>query len=606
MNSKNGIMVIWFKVVIIRLNKIRVMDDSLANKIAAGEVVEKCVSVVKELTENSVDAGADEIKIEIKEAGTKMIKVIDNGSGMNHDDAMMAFERHATSKLLDEIGLFRISSLGFRGEALPSIAAVSEVTLKTSMGEVGTEIVLKGGKLVKDAASDARRGTEITVSNLFYNTPARLKYLNSFYSELANICEYVNKMALSYPDKKFTLISDDKMVLNTDGSGNLLKVIKEIYGSDVARKMRKIEVFNDDYDVDGFVSLPEVTRSSRNHMITLVNKRVVRNVELNRAINDAYHTYKPETRYPIVVLNINCDPSLVDVNVHPSKLDIKFSNFEDLKELVKSGIKSVLDKNLLIPKIEQKRSEEKRPVVKEQVLNLERQNVIDEVSYDYSLFDEPVLEVNEDLINYEEEKSDKVEEKVIMPEMYPVGLAKGTYIICHNELGLYMIDQHAAKERINYEGYLKAFGNPNNNSIRMLIPLTVEFPSNEFIIIKENLEVLRNMKFDIQENGINTFVIKEHPTWLKTGYEEESIKKILEVLIEQEKNFSIEKFNEKTAIMLSCKMAIKANQNISMKEMEALIDDLRKCENPYTCPHGRPTTIFYSNYELEKLFKRAM
>lgn len=592
------------------MSKIKVMDDILANKIAAGEVVEKCVSVVKELVENSVDAGADEIKIEVVEAGTKLIKVIDNGSGMDHDDAKLAFERHATSKLLDEMNLFRISSLGFRGEALPSIASVSEVTLKTSTGDVGTKIEIKGGKIIKDEPSDARRGTEITVKNLFFNTPARLKYLNSIYSELANVCEYVNKMALSYPDKKFTLISDGKVLLNTDGSGNLLKVIKEIYGSEVARKMRKISVFNDDYDVDGFISLPEVNRSSRNHMITLVNNRVVRNVELNRAINDGYHTYKPETRYPIVVLNINTDPSLVDVNVHPSKLDIKFSNFEDLKELIKTGIKNVLDKNLLIPKIEKEEpKKEIRPKVELQQLNLERENVIGIDTIDYSLFDEPVMEVNEDIIEYnevEEVKSDSSDKKVVMPEMYPVGLAKGTYIICHNELGLYMIDQHAAKERINYEGYLKAFGNPDESSIKMLVPLILEFPSNEFIIIKQNINILKDMHFDIEESGINSFVIKEHPTWIKEGYEVESIKKILEVLISEEKHFTIEKFREKAAIMLSCKMAIKANMNISMEEMEALINDLRKCENPYTCPHGRPTTIFYSNYELEKMFKRAM
>ena len=591
------------------MNKIKIMDDILANKIAAGEVVEKCVSVVKELVENSVDAGADEIKIEVQDAGTKLIKVIDNGSGMNHDDALLAFERHATSKLFDEMGLFRISSLGFRGEALPSIASVSEVTLKTSLGDVGTKLEIKGGKLVSDEASDARKGTEITVRNLFYNTPARLKYLNSIYSELANVCEYVNKMALSYPDKKFILISDDKVLLNTDGSGNLLKVIKEIYGSEVARKMKKISVFNDDYDVDGFISLPEVTRSSRNHMITLVNKRVVRNVELNRTINDAYHTYKPETRYPIVVLNINTDPSLVDVNVHPSKLDIKFSNFEDLKELIKKGIKDVLDNALLIPKIEKKEITTTRPKVEVQQLNLERESIIEGNTIDYSLFDESSLEVNEDIVEYNNKKEvsyDEEKQKVIMPEMYPVGLAKGTYIICHNELGLYMIDQHAAKERINYEGYLKAFGNPNSDSIRMLIPLTLEFPSNEFIIIKQNLDILKNMHFDIEESGINTFVIKEHPTWIKEGYEIDSIKKILEVLISEEKNFTIEKFREKAAITLSCKMAIKANMNISMEEMESLINDLRKCENPYTCPHGRPTTIFYSNYELEKMFKRAM
>ena len=597
------------------MGKIKIMDDDLANKIAAGEVVEKCVSVVKELVENSIDAGSNEIKIEVKEAGTKSIKVTDNGSGMEHSDALLAFQRHATSKLLDEMSLFRISSLGFRGEALPSIASVSKVILKTSTGGIGTEIGIDGGKLIKDVPADARRGTKVEVKNLFYNTPARLKYLNSIYSELANVCEYVNKIALSYPEKKITLISDDKVILNTDGSGNLLKVIKEIYGSDVARKMKKISVFNDDYDVDGFISLPEVTRSSRNHMVTLVNKRVIRNTDLNRAINDAYHTYKPETRYPIVVLNINTDPSLIDVNVHPSKLDIKFSNFEDLKELIKKGIKDVLDKALLIPKIETTKpvlDNFKESKIKLQQLNLEREKIIEDDTIDYSLFDDDTMNVNEDITYYNENREEDIKnyndekKKIIMPEMYPVGLAKGTYIICQNELGIYMIDQHAAKERINYEGYKKAFGNPLEGSIKMLVPLTLEFPSNEFIIIKQNLEVLRNMHFDIEESGINSFVIKEHPTWIKEGYENESIKKLIEVLISEEKNFSIEKFREKAAIMLSCKMAIKANMNISIKEMESLINDLRKCENPYTCPHGRPTTIFYSNYELEKMFKRAM
>lgn len=597
------------------MGKIKIMDDDLANKIAAGEVVEKCVSVVKELVENSIDAGSNEIKIEVKEAGTKSIKVTDNGSGMEHSDALLAFQRHATSKLLDEMSLFRISSLGFRGEALPSIASVSKVILKTSTGGIGTEIEIDGGKLIKDVPADARRGTKVEVKNLFYNTPARLKYLNSIYSELANVCEYVNKIALSYPEKKITLISDDKVILNTDGSGNLLKVIKEIYGSDVARKMKKISVFNDDYDVDGFISLPEVTRSSRNHMVTLVNKRVIRNTDLNRAINDAYHTYKPETRYPIVVLNINTDPSLIDVNVHPSKLDIKFSNFDDLKELIKKGIKDVLDKAILIPKIETTKpvlDNFKGSKIKLQQLNLEREKIIEDDTIDYSLFDDDTMNVNEDITNYNENGEEDIKnyndekKKIIMPEMYPVGLAKGTYIICQNELGIYMIDQHAAKERINYEGYKKAFGNPLEGSIKMLVPLTLEFPSNEFIIIKQNLEVLRNMHFDIEESGINSFVIKEHPTWIKEGYENESIKKLIEVLISEEKNFSIEKFREKAAIMLSCKMAIKANMNISIKEMESLINDLRKCENPYTCPHGRPTTIFYSNYELEKMFKRAM
>ena len=589
------------------MDKIKVMDPVLANKIAAGEVVEKCASVVKELVENSVDAGADEIKIEIEESGTKLIRVVDNGSGMSRNDAKLAFQRHATSKLLDEIGLFRISSLGFRGEALPSIASVSKVDLKTSTGSVGTHIVIEGGKLIKEENSDARRGTEITVRSLFYNTPARLKYLSSLYTELANICSYVNNMALSYPKIKFTLINDGNVLLNTDGSGNLLKVIKEIYGANVARKMKKISIYNDDYDVDGYISLPEVTRSNKKHMTTLVNSRVIRNTELNRCINDSYHTYKFDNRYPIVVLNINSDPSLVDVNVHPSKQDIKFSNFEDLKELIYQGIRKVLEDSMLIPKIEEEKPKEKVKV-EEQRLNLERENVIQSETLDYTLFDDDVMDINSDLEVHEEtyEEYQKEEESKVMPEMYPVGLVRGTYIICHNELGMYLIDQHAAKERINFEYYKEVFANPKPNTISMLVPLTLEYPTNEFIIIKENINVLRDLGFKIEENGINTFVIKEQPTWLRAGYEEESIKHLIDVLLEEEKNFDLGKFREHAAATLSCKMAIKANMNISMDEMEALVNDLRKCKNPYNCPHGRPTTIFYSYYEIEKLFKRVV
>ena len=584
------------------MNKIKVMDEVLANKIAAGEVVEKCASVVKELVENSVDAGATEIKIEVKESGTKLIKVVDNGSGMEKEDAKLAFQRHATSKLYDETGLYRISSLGFRGEALPSIASVSKVELKTSTGKVGTRIIINGGKIEKIENADARRGTEISVSNLFYNTPARLKYLNSLYTELANICSYVNNMALSYPEISFTLISDDKELLNTDGSGNLLKVIKDIYGSNVARKMKKISVFNDDYDVEGFISLPEVTRSSKKHITTLVNKRVIRNVDLNRCINEAYHTYKFDTRYPIVVLNITSDPSLIDVNVHPSKQDIKFSNFEDLRELIHNGIRKVLQDSMLIPKIEDDKKE--RIKVEEQRLNLERETIIDSPTLDYSLFDEEVIDINTDLVSDNEEEYK--EESKIMPEMYPVGLVRGTYIICHNEMGMYIIDQHAAKERINFEHYKEAFKNPKPDTISMLVPITLEYPSNEFIIIEHNIDILRNLGFKIEVGGINTFIIKEQPTWLKEGYEEESIRKLIDVLLEEEKNFDLGKFREHAAATLSCKMAIKANMNISMEEMEALVNDLRKCKNPYNCPHGRPTTIFYSNYELEKLFKRVV
>ena len=357
------------------MSKIRVMNELLANKIAAGEVVEKVVSIVKELVENSVDASSTTIKVDLKEAGLREIVVTDDGIGMAHDDALLAFQRHATSKLYTDDDLFSISSLGFRGEALPSIAAVSEVELKTCQNEVGTYVHIKGGKLLEDKSSEARRGTQIKVTNLFYNTPARLKHLSTPYSELAHVTEYINKMALSYPKIKFRLTNDDREILNTDGSGNLLKVIKSIYGLDVTKKMLEINTSNDDYEVSGYISLPEVNKSSRNHMTVLVNGRVVRNQVLNKVINDSYSSFKEDTRYPVVVLKINTDPNLIDVNIHPSKQDIKFSNFDDLKMLISEAITNTIKTKLLIPKIEAK--EVITPKYENITLDLERTIVSD-------------------------------------------------------------------------------------------------------------------------------------------------------------------------------------------------------------------------------------
>ena len=582
------------------MSNIKVMDEILANKIAAGEVIEKCVSIVKELVENSIDAKSSNIRVDLINSGVTEIKVTDDGVGMDHDDAVLAFQRHATSKLKSEDDLFKISSLGFRGEALPSIASVSEVSLKTSTGDKGTYILIKGGKIIANESCEARCGTEIIVRKLFYNTPARLKHLSSLYSELANISDFINKIALSYPDISFILTNDGKTLLNTSGNGNLLKVINNIYGIDITKKMIEINNTDGEYNIYGYISMPEVTKSSRNHMITIVNGRVVRNQEVNKTINDSYHTFKPDDRYPIVVLKIDVDTSLVDVNIHPTKQDVKFGKLEELKELISSTISEELKKIRLIPKIENK--EYDIPI------NNIMLNTINNYEYIYEKTNESYeeitlnLEVKEETPIYKEVIK---EEKEKVPMMYPVGLVKGTYIICQNELGMYMIDQHAANERINYEYYYYALSNLTD-SIDMLIPINIELPFNEYIVVKENLNILRDMHFDIEEFGVNSFIIRSHPIWLPNGNEELAIRKIIELIISKEKNFDILKFNDRVAMTVSCKASIKANDNISIDEMQTLINKLRNCKNPYTCPHGRPTIIFYSNYELEKLFKRAM
>ncbi len=596
---------------------IRVMSDLLANKIAAGEVVERCLSVVKELVENSVDAKSNEIKVELIESGLRSIKVIDNGSGMDKDDAVLAFQRHATSKLYSEDDLFSISSLGFRGEALPSIASVSEVELKTSSNGVGTYVHIKGGNIIEVKESDLAKGTSFTITNLFYNTPARLKHLSSSYAELANIVEYVHKMALSYPNIKFILVNDGRELFNTSGDGNLLKVINAIYGINVVKKMIKIDNKNNDYEISGYISLPEVNRSSKNYISTLVNGRVVKNYQLSKIINESYSTFKEDTRYPIVVINIKTDPSLLDVNIHPSKLDIKFSNMDELIKLIQTTIINTLKDKLLIPKIEVPTSDKVEIKYENMSLDLNRTVSEGDTAYTSKLSD--LVNFNnqdsiEDLsdITDENELLNKItevesqEENKKLPELYPIGLALGTYIVCQNELGVYLIDQHAAKERINYEIVLDNLSHPNSNVMTPLIPINIELPLNEYLIIKQNIEILNKMNIQVEEFGSSSFRVISHPTWINKGFEVQTIKHIFEMIIRDEKNFSLERFIDNVAKMVSCKMSIKGNTRINIEEMENLINDLRKCNNPFNCPHGRPTIIHFTIYELEKMFKRSI
>ncbi|MDO4963140.1 MAG: DNA mismatch repair endonuclease MutL [bacterium] len=575
---------------------IKVMDEILSNKIAAGEVVERCVSVVKELVENSIDAKSTEIKIELLESGVKEIKVIDNGKGMDKDDAISCFSRHATSKIIDEDDLYHIHTLGFRGEALASIASVSNIDLYTCNSNVGTHVNIKGGKILKVENSDSRVGTIFSVKDLFYNTPARLKHLKSLYTELANITDYVNKTSISHPEIRFTLTNDSKVLLKTDGSNNLLKCIKNVYGIDVAKKMIEIDSSGDDYKINGYISLPEIYRSSRNNIITIVNGRIVRNSDLNRKINDAYHSYKPDNYYPIVVLNIDVDTSLVDVNIHPTKMDIKFSNMEELLELVFKTIKDKLDKKTLIPHIEEK-------VKPEKTINYEK------IKLD---FDTPTVCENEEYVingdlslDSESEKYVYEEKEERMPDMEVCGIVHGTYLICQNEIGMYIIDQHAAKERVNYEIIKEKLNKNIKENIPMMFPLTLEYTTSEYIVLKENFNLLRDLNFEIEEFGINSVIVKAHPVWLPKGNEDNAIKKIIELVILKEKKFDLSKFNDNIASTMACKMSIKANTYITLDEARALIKDLRKCKNPFNCPHGRPTTIYYSGDEIEKMFKRS-
>ena len=588
------------------MSSIKVMDEILANKIAAGEVVEKTMNVVKELVENSIDAEATEITIKLIDSGVKEIEVSDNGIGMDKEDAKMAFQRHATSKLKNLDDLFYIESLGFRGEALPSIASVSNVRLKTGDGKTGTIVTLSGGKDMKVESSDLQKGTTITVSDLFYNTPVRLKYLKNLYIELSNIVEYLNKMALSYPNIKFTLINNDKVLLKTDGNGDLLKVIYEIYGVDITKKMIPIEGENDDYYIHGYISYPEVTKGNRNSITTLVNGRVIKNNELNKCIVDSYHTYIHKDRYPVIILNIDVDPILVDINIHPTKMDIKFSKMDTLKDLVSKLIINRLEEINLIPEISV-RDNTSVSEVRNQIINTEEKEEIKEDNkYEEIKLD---FEVQEEKKEYEEKIKEELpfeveEKKTRIKKMIPRGVVLLTYIVAENEDGMYLIDQHAAAERINYEKVLKQM-KEKPIIVDLLIPIKIELRKDEFIQAKEHFNLLREYGFDIDEFGGNTIIVRSHPNWVIEDKKEDIIRKIVDLIIDK-KEFDFDKFNWRLAATTACRMSVMANTYISPEEQEWILENIRYCENPFTCPHGRPTIITYTKYELEKLFKRQL
>ncbi len=587
------------------MSKIKVMDEVLANKIAAGEVVEKTMNVVKELVENSIDAESTEITVKLIDSGVKEIEVSDNGIGMDRDDATLAFSRHATSKLKSLDDLFYIESLGFRGEALPSIASVSNVKLKTSNKEKGTLVTINGGKDLKVENSDLQTGTTITVSDLFYNTPVRLKYLKNLYTELAYIVEYMNKMALSYPNIKFTLINNDKVLLKTDGSGDLLKVIYEIYGVDITKKMIPIDGENDDYYIHGYISYPEVTKANRNSITTLVNGRVIKNNELNKCIVDCYHTYIHKDRYPVIILNIDVDPILIDINIHPTKMDIKFSKMDTLKSLIEKLITEKLENISLIPEVSVRDSYSISEVSRQIHKQEEKEEVIDKPKYEEIKLD---FEVKEEEKKYNEEIKEslpfEVEPSPRVKKMYPIGVVMKTYIVAENEDGMYLIDQHAAAERINFEKIMKQM-KEKPIIIDLLVPIRIELRKDEFILAKERFSLLEEYGFSIDEFGENTIIVRSHPNWIPEEKSEEIIRKLIDIIIDKGK-FDFEKFIWRIAATTACRMSVMAGDYISKEEMEWILENIRYCDNPFTCPHGRPSIITYTKYELEKLFKRQL
>jgi DNA mismatch repair protein MutL len=638
------------------MGKIIQLDDALSNKIAAGEVVERPASVVKELVENSIDAGSTVIEIEVEEAGLAKIRITDNGNGIEEEDVLLAFQRHATSKIKNENDLFRIRTLGFRGEALPSVASVSRLEMKTSTGEgAGNRLVIEGGKVETFEKASSRRGTDITITDLFFNTPARLKYMKTIHTELGNITDVVNRLALSHPEVAFRLIHNDRKLLQTNGNGDVRQVLASIYGIGIAKQLVPVIGQSLDYEISGFASMPEVTRASRNYISTMINGRFIKNYPLAKAIQEGYHTLLPIGRFPIVLLNIEMDPLLVDVNVHPSKMEVRISKETELNELVTTVIKEAFKSKILIPTaytavkkdvpkeeqtslvldegtrppIEKKEFEWKPPVV---AGTIQENRPWMDVPVEPSFTKLPIHQCDREtggidswqsinpFIDTKDESDssnqliephvDTIETSNIatesrVPRLYPIGQMHGTYIFAQNENGLYIIDQHAAQERLKYEYFREKVGQVQSELQEMLVPLTFEYSTDEFLKINEYQNELEKVGVFLEEFGLNSFIVRSHPQWFPKGEEKQIIEEMIEQLLLMKK-VDIKKLREEAAIMMSCKASIKANRHLRNDEIQALLDDLRKASDPFTCPHGRPITVHYSIYEMEKMFKRVM
>lgn len=576
---------------------IRKLDDHLTNMIAAGEVVERPMGVVKELIENALDAQANRIEVRITEGGLGSIVVIDNGIGMDPQDASRAFERHSTSKIKETQDLWSISTLGFRGEALPSIASVSRVVCLTNDGNAATRVEIYFGKLVSVVPYASPLGTQISVEGLFLKTPARLKHMKSVQYETAMIVDVVEKFSLCYPDIAFVLVCDQKTVVQTNGSGSLKEVIFRKYGTDVARHVIEFSRSSYDFTLSGAIVLPHVSRSSRNDMIWFANRRLIRSVRLQRAVMQAYRDYLAEDRYPIVVLNLTMDHQLVDVNVHPSKWEIRLSKEQQAEIFITDTISDVLNQNM-------------SPVeVRDHVLRLPAQEILTF----FPQQNEAIMTVSDDLSPYngkmvsEVLSENKGEEKKNVSnaflEMTALAQLHQKYILAQAEAGLYVLDQHAAMERIRYEHFQKQLNQDNQSMQPLLIPVIIEGRKKTLMRFEELSKMLSAVKIDIELFSESQIIIRQLPVWMSDIDAQAAIEDLFDAF--EEDRWKDEETLRKSALAsLACHSSVRFNQNLSKEQMQSIIDGLGQCQQPYHCPHGRPTFVLIDAQRLLKEFNR--
>lgn len=634
------------------MGKIQILDNHLANQIAAGEVVERPASIVKELVENAIDARATRVQVMIEEGGISFIKVSDNGIGMDREDAVLSFSRHATSKIRRERDLFSIRTLGFRGEALPSIASVAKVELITAHdpSALAAKLTIQGGEVESVDDTSRSQGTDVIVKDLFYNTPARLKYLKTVNTEVSHVADILGRLAFAHPDISFTLTHKERQVFHTTGDGKLLHVLLAIYGKQVAGHAIPVRADSVDFHLHGLVTKPEVTRSNRSYLSIILNGRYVRSLPITQSIIRAYGTLLPTGRFPIGVLHLEMDAKLLDVNVHPSKLEVRLSKEKECRGFVEDAVRQALQKERLVPTafMDGVMPNSKPQIAKQQSFNWNQPEKtameypgsstgsVSEVRekpaptvdqpWKHVPMEEPdaaiepqqeVKKNNEQAVSgacpkpvgreeqAKEQISDALKEEPRLPVMTPLAQVHGTYIVAQTEDGFYLLDQHAAHERIYYEIYAKKLGEDHHKQYPLLVPLTIECTPAEAEVLQMRLAYLQKWGLDMEPFGGTTFMVRAYPTWFPKEDESQLIHEIIDFLKENGK-VDTAQLRDATAKMMACKAAIKANRYLRRDEMEELLKQLNHCLNPFTCPHGRPIFIHFSAYELEKMFKRVM
>lgn len=618
------------------MSKIHVLSEHLTNMIAAGEVVERPAGIVKECVENSIDAQAKTIEIEAFQGGIERLIITDDGIGMDKEDAHLAFMRHATSKMHSEEDLFNIHTMGFRGEALPSIASVAKVELNTNDSNESTLVRYSYGELICEESSSCPRGTKIDISGLFVKTPARFKHLKSPSYEFSVIADIVNKMALSHPEIRFKLSHDGRVVFQTSGNGKIQEILYQMYGREVAENAVYFEGKNDDFKIHGYAIQPKINRATKYFMYITLNTRLIRSVPIQKAILDAYSHFLPPNRFPIVVLQIESDAQLVDVNVHPNKWEVRLSKQNDLLELVKNTIRDSLSKSLQTVQIKPK---VKTPVFEQETLNFpypvknerKTESIIErefkkkeeyEKSYDYPIKIDPIIK--EEKIEYpveepkvstkpELQKEESIvevenEEKAVGYEFFyhlkVIGQLKDSYILCENEEGLVIIDQHAAQERYHYEMLQEALQKPCTNLQPLMLPIQLDVSSNIMSQVNTINEKTSFFGLEFEPFGNDQLIVREIPLWFQDVHEEAFLYDLLD-FFEKDNEIDMSKLRKHVLATMSCHSSIRFNRSLTMDEMKQVIEDLKKCKQPYHCPHGRPTVITMSDHDLRKEFERG-